>query len=76
MELSFSRGGIDVLVCGDMKVLRTVHQSLDESSPLVNLEAILPWKACFASQISTTVLFLKVLNCAQCTSVGVSLAFR
>ena len=39
MEPSFSRGGIDILDCGEMKVLRTVHQSLDESSPLVNFEA-------------------------------------
>ena len=28
-----------------MKVLRTVHQSLDESSPFVSFEAILSWKS-------------------------------
>ena len=44
MEPSISRGGIDVFDCGEMKVLRTVHRSLDESSPLVNFEAILSWK--------------------------------
>ena len=63
IQPSFSRGGIDVLDCGEMKVLRTVHQSLAESSPLVSFEAVLSWKAFLASRISETVLFLKVLNC-------------
>ena len=43
IQPSFSRGGIDVLDCGEMKVLRTVHQSLAESSPLVSFEAVLSW---------------------------------
>ena len=76
IEPSFSRGGIDVLDCGEMKVLRTVHQSLAEIFPLVNFEAILSWKAFLASRISETVLFLKVLNCVQCNSVFVGLSFR
>ena len=48
-----------------MNVLRTVHQSLDESSQFVSFEAILPWKSLLASRISAAVLFLNVLNLLQ-----------
>ena len=59
-----------------MNVLRTVHQSLDESSPFVSFEAILSWKSLLASRISATVLFLNILNFLQLKSVFVRLAFR
>ena len=59
-----------------MKVLRTVHQSLDESAPHANFEAILSYKAAFRISNKYESFFLTVLNCVQRHSIFVCLAFR